>query len=91
MDAKQSSRLSQILIPLDPDDPCKEWQAMAVVVGAANRRGKWHCRRIGQENIAGRHVVKYQATSPQGGVDYGWIDPQLGFPVMFQERDRRHD
>ncbi len=87
MDAKQSSRLTQILVPVDPDDPCKQWQAMAIVAGVANQAGQWHCRRLGQDNVAGRYVVKYQVTSPPGHADDGWIDPQLKFPVMFQFED----
>src|SRR5262249_10534590 len=35
MDAKQSSVLAQIFVPLDPDDPCARWQAMARLSGAA--------------------------------------------------------
>jgi hypothetical protein len=87
MDAKQSSRLTQILVPVDPNNPCKEWQAMAVVAGAADQGGKWHCRPLGPDNVAGRAALKYQATSPQGRTDYAWIDPQLKFPVRFQYQD----
>jgi hypothetical protein len=87
MDAKQSSRLTQVLVPVAPDDPCKQWQAMAIVAGVANQAGQWHCRRLGQDNVAGHHVVKYQVTSPLGQADNSWIDPRLKFPVRFQFQD----
>jgi hypothetical protein len=87
MDAKQSSRLTQILVPVDPNDPCKQWQAMAMVAGGAEQAGQWYCYRLGPDSVAGRNVIKYQATSPQGRADYGWIDPQLKFPVTFQYED----
>jgi hypothetical protein len=87
MDAKQSSRLTQIFVPVDPENPCQEWQAMAVVAGAADQGGKWHCQRLDADSVAGRRVVKYQAAAPQGRADYGWIDPRLRFPIMFQYQD----
>jgi hypothetical protein len=87
MDAKQSSRLTQILVPVDPDYPCKRWQVMAIAARVANQAGQWHCHRLGQDNVVGRCVVKYQVTSPQGRADNGWIDPLLKFPVMFQFQD----
>lgn len=87
MNAKQSSRLTQILVSVDPNGPCKEWQAMAIVAGAAGQREAWHCHRLGPVKLAGRNVMKYQATSPQGQTDYGWINPQLRFPVRFQYQD----
>ena len=36
MDARQSSRLTRLFVPVDPDDPCRQWQAMAT---ARRRRG----------------------------------------------------
>jgi hypothetical protein len=77
MDAKQSSLLTQILVPVDSDDPCGAWQAMANIARAANQGGQWRCERLGAE-IAGEHAaIKYRATSPLGQQDYGWVDPQL--------------
>ena len=87
MDAKQSSRLTQIMVPVDTDDPCKQWQAMAMVAGAAEQAGQWHCHRLGPDSVAARNVIKYQATSPQGRANYGWIDPELKFPLRFQYED----
>jgi hypothetical protein len=37
MDAKQSSRLTQILVPVDPEDPCEQWQAMAIVAASRTK------------------------------------------------------
>ena len=88
MDAKQSSRLTQIFVPVDPDNPCGEWEAMAIVAGPTVQDGKWHCQRVGPDIVAGRQVVKYRVTSSQGPADYGWIDPRLRFPIMFQYPDR---
>ena len=39
MDARQSSRLNQLLVPLDLNDPCMQWQDMATLAGGTDRRG----------------------------------------------------
>ena len=87
MDAKQSSRLTQILVPVDPNDPCKQWHAMAMIAGAAEQDGEWHCYGLGPDAVAERNVIKYLATLPQGQAETGWIDPQLKFPLRFQYQD----
>jgi hypothetical protein len=87
MDSAQSSVLTQILVPVDPNDPCKQWQVMATVAGATDHGGQWHCQRIGEERVHGRDAVKYRATSPRDQLNYGWIDRQLGFPIRFAAPD----
>jgi hypothetical protein len=87
MDAAQSSLLVQLLVPVDPDDPCRQWQAMAVISGAAAPGGQWHCARLGVAKIDGRDAVRYRATSPQNKSIEGWIDRQLGFPIRFRMAD----
>jgi len=81
MDAKQSSRLTQVLVAVDPDDPCARWQAMATIAGAADRGGQWRCNRIGPDTVADRATIKYEATSPRHQASTVWIDPTLRFPV----------
>ena len=87
MDAKQSTWLTQILVPLDPDDPCKQWQAMAEIAGAADRGRQWRCNRIGSESAHGRNTIKYRAISPEVAASDCWIDPQLGFVVSVHRDD----
>jgi len=87
MDAKQSTWLTQILVPVDPDNPCKEWRAMAEIAGAVDQGRQWRCNRLGQESAHGRNAIKYRAISPQGAPYYFWIDPQLGFAVSVQRED----
>jgi hypothetical protein len=87
MDSAQSSVLTQILVPVDPNDPCQQWQAMATIAGATDQGGQWRCQRIGEEHVDGRDAVKYRATSPRDQPSYGWIDRQLGFPIRFTAAD----
>lgn len=87
MDAKQSSPLTQLLVPVDPTDPCQQWQAMAKIAGAADRGGEWRCDRLGEDTVDGRETVKYRAISPQNRRSYGWIDTQRKFPVRLEAED----
>jgi len=86
MDAKQSSRLTQLFVPLTADDPCPQWQTMAEVAGIPDQNGHWHCEAGAHETIAGRDAVKFNATSPQGR-SAGWIDAELKFPVKIEIED----
>ena len=53
MEARQSSRLTRMFVPVDPAEPCRQWQAMAVLAGVAGQ-GDWHCERTGEEVVGGR-------------------------------------
>ena len=87
MDAKQSSRLTQILVPVDPDDPCRTWKKMAQIAGVADQGGQWRCERLGTEAAGGAPTIRYLATSPGGEKDSAWIDRGLRFPVKFKFAD----
>lgn len=86
IDARQTSRLTRLFVPLDPDDPCAQWQAMAEVAGLPDQRGRWRCDVADRETIQGRNTVKFTATSPQGH-SAGWIDPHLKFPLKIEAED----
>jgi hypothetical protein len=87
MDAKQSTWLTQILVPVDLDDPCKEWQVMAEIAGAADAGRQWRCNRLGPDSARGRNAMKFLAISPQGSRYDLWIDPQLRFAVGVHRED----
>ena len=91
MDAGGSSRLPQLFVPLDPDDPCPRWQAMAKAVGSidpSTQEGiEWRCTRIGDEKIDGRDTIRHQATLMQSQQRAAWIDPRLRFPLKIVAED----
>jgi hypothetical protein len=86
MDARQSSRLTRMFVPVDPDDPCRQWQAMAKLAGAADH-GDWRCERAGEEMIGGRRVITFDAASTTGNELVGWIDAALKFPLQIKTQD----
>jgi hypothetical protein len=87
MEAKQSSQLTQLLVPVDPDDPCRQWQAMAQIAGAAEEGAEWRCERIGRDTVDGRNTIKYRGISPRNRHYIGWIDQRLNFLVRLQAED----
>jgi hypothetical protein len=86
MDARQSSRLTRLFVPLDPNDPCPRWQAMAELAGVAGQ-GDWRCERIGEETIGGRNALVFRAVSGSGREFLGWIDPVREFPLRIKTEE----
>lgn len=82
MDAKQSSPLTRLFVPLDLADPCRQWQAMAEVAGISDS-GQWRCVAAGSETVSGRATRKFAVTSRRGH-STGWIDANLKFPVKIE-------
>jgi hypothetical protein len=86
MNAKQSSRLTRLFVPVDPADPCRQWQAMARLAGIAEQ-GDWHCERMGEETTGVRNTVGYRAVSASGREFLGWIDVTRKFPLRIRTED----
>jgi hypothetical protein len=86
MDARQSSRLTRMFVPVDPDNPCRQWQAMATLAGVPGQ-GDWRCERVGEETIGGRSAIGYRAVSASGPELLGWIDPARKFPLRIKSED----
>jgi hypothetical protein len=86
MDARQSSRLTRIFVPVDPADPCRQWQAMAKLAGVAEQ-GDWRCERTGEETIGAQSTIRYRAVSGSGREMLGWIDAARKFPLRVKMED----
>ena len=81
MDSRQSSQLTQILVPVDLDNPCRQWQAMSIIAVANSPNGAWTCQRVGHSTVGGLDTIEYRASGPKAGVMRSWIDPRLKWPV----------
>ena len=86
MDAKQSSPLIRLFVPVDPADPCRQWQAMAVLAGITEQ-GDWHCERIGEETTGAPNTVGYRVVPASGAEFFGWIDVTRRFPLRIKMAD----
>jgi hypothetical protein len=81
MEARQASALAQIFVPLEPDNPCARWQAMAKLSGAAANGSAWQCERTGEETLDGHPTTTWRAVSPRQRTYVAWIDRELKFPL----------
>ena len=90
MDARQSSRLTRILVQVDPGDPCRQWQAMASVAGVADQ-ADWRCERVGEETIDGHGAIVYRAVSASGPGTLRLDRPGAQISAADQDRGRGGD
>jgi hypothetical protein len=83
MDARQSSRLSRLLVPVDPEEPCRRWQAMAELAGAAGQ-AEWHCEHAGPEEIGDRGADVVRVTGAEAREFVAWLDRERRFPLRIK-------
>jgi hypothetical protein len=86
MDARGSSRLTQWFVPVNPADPCPQWQAMARMAGKPDH-GAWRCEQDGETMIGGRRAIGYRAMAGTERQFMAWVDPALAFPVRIELSD----
>jgi hypothetical protein len=86
MDARQSSRLSQLLVAVDPNEPCRRWQAMAELAGLTGQ-GDWRCEQAGQEEIKGGSAEMSRVTSAGTHQFVAWLDRERRFPLRIKTAD----
>jgi hypothetical protein len=87
MDARQSSWMVQMFVPVDPNDPCQQWRSMARVAGTADQDNQWRCEHAGQETLDGRSVARFRIILSADQEMLGWIDPELKFPLKIRRED----
>ncbi|WP_407147101.1 hypothetical protein [Bradyrhizobium sp. ORS 86] len=86
MEARQSSQFTRLLVPVDPDDPCRQWQSMARLAGL-EEGGEWRCERTGEDVIQGRNTTMVRAAPVAGPALLGWIDRERRFPLRIKSED----
>ena len=86
MDARQSTVLTRLFVPVDPDNPCRQWQVMAEVAGLA-AQGDWRCEPAGLETIGMHQTMAFRATPATGHPFTAWIDRSRRFPLQVRTDD----
>jgi hypothetical protein len=86
MDARQSSRLTQLFVPVDPNEPCRSWQAMAQLAGAAGQ-AEWRCERASEEEVDGRKAAVFRIASAEKQEFLVWLDPERRSPLRIKTAD----
>jgi hypothetical protein len=97
MDAKQSTRLTQIFVPVDPRNPCPQWRAAAQHAGVPGAEGDWRCARAADVGAAAGAdagadagaggTIEFRVDSPDQNSSLRWIDLRLEFPVKLKAAD----
>jgi hypothetical protein len=85
LDARQSTPLTRIFVPVDPRDPCRQWQTAAASAGVPST-GEWHCEPVERASVNHHEIIEYRVTSDRQS-SYGWVDRTMGFPVKWQAAD----
>jgi hypothetical protein len=86
MDAKQSNPLVRLFVPVDPDNPCRQWQAMAEIAGLKDQ-GDLKCEPAEPDRIGGHDTIAYRAAPANGNSFIGWIDRTRRFPLRIKTQD----
>jgi hypothetical protein len=81
MEARLSSPLALVFLPLDPDNPCPAWQAQAERALARAADTPWRCERVGEETVGGRRAIEFRVVPQQRHLHAAWIDPELRMPI----------
>lgn len=85
MDARRSSPLTQMFVPVDPDEPCRQWRAMALLAAPVDA-DKWQCECNGEGAVGDRKADIYRVTA--SGVSFvGWVDRERRFPLQIRTAD----
>jgi hypothetical protein len=85
MAARQSSRLTQVFVAIDADDPCRQWRAAAIDARGPGASVDWRCERTEEHIADGRSVVGYRVAAADAGLR--WVDAGLGFPIKLSAAD----
>jgi hypothetical protein len=81
MNARQSSPLTQIFIPVDVADPCRQWHSAMEDANAGKGTEHWRCALFKEIEMGGRRTVEFRTSSADDAVDERFIDAQLQFPL----------
>jgi len=85
--AGQSSLLTQIFVPVNPDDPCPQWEAAARLAGEAFPDGIEPCVREQPGPGKSGATPTYRVNIPYRQNSQRRVDPDLRFPVSAQSAD----
>jgi hypothetical protein len=86
MDARQSTWLTQVFIPVDPNDPCRQWRSAVSNAGMPSA-GDWRCGRMDAASGGQRGAIEYRVGFPDHESSQRWIDTGLEFPVKQRAAD----
>jgi hypothetical protein len=87
MNARQSSVLTQVFVPVDAANPCPQW--LAAFTDALNGKGvdHWRCESRPQVSKGAAKIWAFRVVTADQSVDQRIIDAKLQFPVKLISAD----
>jgi hypothetical protein len=85
MDAKQSTVLTQVFVPVNPDDPCAAWRVAAISAGGPSRA--WECQLVEVNAAVDLGKREFRVILAGRNLSRRWVDSALHFPVKFFDAD----
>jgi hypothetical protein len=73
VNARQSSPLTQVFVPIDISDPCQQWRSAFEDATAGKGRDHWRCNKS--------RASEFSIASTEDAVELRLIEPHLRFPV----------
>lgn len=87
MNARQSSPLTQIFVPVDATDPCRQWRLALDDAGAGTGTEHWRCDVLESPAKDARNTREFRIVSADQVAQQRFIDTQLQFPVKVISAD----
>jgi hypothetical protein len=87
MNARQSSPLTQIFVPVDATDPCRQWRLALDDAGAGTGAEHWRCDVPENPAKDARNTREFRIVSADQTAQQRFIDSQLQFPVKVISAD----
>jgi hypothetical protein len=87
MNAKQSSRLTQLFVPIDSPDACETWRSAAKNAVNPGVVIDWRCERMEDGMVNGRRAAGYRVAASENASGLRWVDSDLGFPIKVLTAD----
>jgi hypothetical protein len=85
MDAKQSTPLTQVFVPVSPENPCHAWLTAATFAGGS--QPAWECQRVQAPAEADRGKREFQVIVGERNWSHRRVDSALKFPVRLLDAD----
>jgi hypothetical protein len=73
VNARQSSPLTQVFVPIDISDPCQQWRSAFEDAAAGKGRDHWRCNKL--------KASEFSIACTEDAVERRLIDPHLRFPL----------
>ena len=89
MNARQSTPLTQIFVPVDATDTCRQWRRALDDAAGKPVSERWRCDALQTSSVDGRKVREFSTSAADAAAtaDRRFVDQQLQFPLKVSAAD----